>query len=144
VDPSDRRDVPPSGDRVLVVDDEPGVRALMARWARELGYSVDESASAIEALALFDLSPADIVLCDIFMPLRDGHWLVSAIRARGGSTAIVMVTGHHDVRAALTSLQHGLADYLVKPFTRERLREALTRAAAWRRGARSTPTVDPV
>ncbi len=126
----------PSGWHVLVVDDEGGVRALMARWARELGFAVDEAASAADALTAFDAHPADVILCDIFMPLHDGHWLVSAIRARASATAVVMVTGRHDVQAAITSLQHGLADYLVKPFGRERLREALERGVAWCQQAR--------
>jgi DNA-binding NtrC family response regulator len=126
----------PSGWHVLVVDDEGGVRALMARWARELGFVVDEAASAADALTAFDAHPADVILCDIFMPLHDGHWLVSAIRARASATAVVMVTGHHDVQAAITSLHHGLADYLVKPFGRERLREALERGVTWCQQAR--------
>jgi DNA-binding NtrC family response regulator len=127
----------PSGWHVLVVDDEGGVRALMARWARDLGFVVDEAASAADALTAFDAHPADVILCDIFMPLHDGHWLVSAIRARASATAVIMVTGRHDVQAALMSLQHGLADYLVKPFGRERLREALERGVAWCQQARS-------
>jgi DNA-binding NtrC family response regulator len=126
-----------AGARVLVVDDEDGVRALIVRWARELGCTVDEAASAADALAAFDAHPAAIVLADIFMPLHDGHWLVSEIRARAPSTAVVMVTGRQDVRAAVTSLQHGLADYLVKPFGRERLREAIERGLAWRAQGRS-------
>ncbi len=115
---------------MLIVDDERGVRALLARWVRELGYAVDEAESADEALERFAEQPAAVVLCDVGLPTHDGHWLVTELRARGATPAVVMVTGQREVGTALNSLQHGFVDYLVKPFGRDRLREALARGLA--------------
>jgi DNA-binding NtrC family response regulator len=123
--------------RVLVVDDEAGVRALLVRWLHELGCAVTQAATAEEGAGQFDRDPVDVVLCDIALPDHDGHWLVARVRARDRAAGIVMITGRRDVGPALTSLQHGFADFLVKPFSRDRLREAVQKGLAWQSRARA-------
>lgn len=119
---------------VLVVDDEAGVRDLMTRWLRAIGYRVVPAASAEEALAVADTTPVAVALCDIRMPGRDGLWLAEQLRRRSPATALVMATGVQDVGSAVTSLRHGVIDYLMKPFGRDRLREAVERGFEWHRG----------
>lgn len=120
---------------VLVVDDEAGVRDLMTRWLRAIGYTVVPAASAEEALAVVETTPVSVALCDIRMPGRDGLWLAEQIRRRSPDTALVMATGVQDVGSAVTSLRHGVIDYLMKPFGRDRLREAVQRGVDWHRVA---------
>lgn len=120
---------------VLVVDDEHGVRDLMARWLRLSGYSIVAAATADEAIERVQRDSIGVALVDIHMPGHDGHWLTEHLRRRSPDIAVIMVTGLLDVSAACTSLQHGVIDYLVKPFGRDRLREAVQRGFDWRRTA---------
>jgi len=120
---------------VLVVDDENGVRSLMARWLESSGYAVTTAASAEEALGQFEAAPPAVALCDIRMPGHDGVWLAAQIRQQYPETAVIMATGVHDVGPAVTTLRQGVIDYLTKPFGRDRLREAVTRGLEWHESA---------
>jgi response regulator RpfG family c-di-GMP phosphodiesterase len=120
---------------VLVVDDEAGVRELMSRWLRGLGYDVVAAANAEDALrASAERAPA-VALCDIRMPGRDGLWLAEQLRHAFPEVAIVVATGIQDVGSAMSSLRTHATDYLMKPFGRDRLREAVERAMTWHRAA---------
>jgi response regulator RpfG family c-di-GMP phosphodiesterase len=120
---------------VLVVDDETGVRNLMARWLASVGYNVHTAASADEALErVRDLAPA-VALCDIRMPGRDGLWLAHRIRHDAPETAVIMATAVQDAGPAVTSLREGVVEYLTKPFGRERLRECVSRGLEWHKAA---------
>ena len=115
---------------VLVVDDEPPMRRLLARWLEAWGYAVKEAGTATEALETLTAEPASIVLCDIKMPEHDGLWLVERVRARWPKTAIIMTTGVQDVQTVIKTRQEGVVDYVTKPVGRELLSQALCRAAA--------------
>ena len=120
---------------VLVVDDETGVRELMARWLVSGGYDVRTAATADEALdRVHDRAPA-VALCDIRMPGHDGLWLAHQIRNDAPETAVIMATGVQDLGSAVTSLRQGVIDYLTKPFGRDRLRESVSRGLEWHRAA---------
>ena len=120
---------------VLVVDDETGVRDLMARWLSSGGYAVSTASSAVEALDRVHVTAPAVALCDIRMPGRDGLWLAEQIRNDAPQTAVIMATGVQDVGSAVTSLRQGVVDYLTKPFGRERLRESVLRGLDWHRAA---------
>jgi response regulator RpfG family c-di-GMP phosphodiesterase len=121
---------------VLVVDDETGIRELMARWLASGGYAVSTAASASEALDRVHDTPPAVALCDIRMPGQDGLWLANQIRQDAPETAVIMATGVQDVGPAVTSLRQGVIDYLTKPFGRDRLRESVLRGLEWHRAAR--------
>ena len=116
---------------VLIVDDENGVRTLMARWLEAGGFQVTTAASAEEALGRLHESPPAVALCDIRMPGHDGVWLAERIRQEYPETAVIMATGVQDVGPAVQTLRQGVIDYLTKPFGRDRLREAVTRGLEW-------------
>jgi DNA-binding NtrC family response regulator len=101
---------------VLIVDDEPGIRRLLARWIGDVGHHVSEAASAEEALEHMAVEPADIVFCDVSMPGRDGLWLTEQLRARFAKSAIILATGISTVPPR-HSLRGGVLAYLVKPFS---------------------------
>lgn len=121
--------------RVLVVDDEGGVRELMARWLQSGGYEVATASNSDEALHAMQETPAAVALCDIRMPGRDGLWLAGQLRTGFPDTAIIMATGVQEVGCAVASLRQGVVDYLMKPFGRDRLREAVLRGLEWHRSA---------
>jgi putative two-component system response regulator len=118
-------------DPVLVVDDEHGVRDLMVRWLRMSDYPVLAAATADEAFERIQHETVAVALVDVHMPGHDGHWLAEQLRRRSPDIAVIMVTGMLDVGGACNSLQHSIIDYLVKPFTRDRLREAVQRGFDW-------------
>lgn len=120
---------------VLVVDDETGIRDLMSRWLKAVGFSVKTASNAEDALQAMRNRPAAVALCDINMPGHNGLWLAERIRHEHPDTAIIMATALTDVDPAVESLRTGVVDYLTKPFGRDRLREAVTKGVEWHRNA---------
>jgi putative nucleotidyltransferase with HDIG domain len=120
---------------VLVVDDEPFLRDIATLWVRSAGFTAREAASAEAALEALELMAADIALCDINMPGQDGVWLAAQIRELYPTTAIVIATSLVDVETAIASLRNDVVDYLLKPFDRARLSEALALARDWHTAA---------
>ena len=74
---------------VLLVDDEEGIRALMSRWLDGLGHESRQASSAEQALEEMARDEADVAVCDISMPGRDGLWLAAQLRERPSAD------GHH-------------------------------------------------
>jgi CheY-like chemotaxis protein len=114
---------------VLVVDDEPGVRELLRRWLVGWGYAVTTSADAAEALEQMRAQPAEIVLVDIKMPGQDGFWLIDRIHAKWPRTIFIMATAAGEADLIERSKRAGAVDYILKPFGREQLWQALDRAS---------------
>jgi CheY-like chemotaxis protein len=115
---------------LLVVDDEPSVRAIVSRWGASHGYEVVEAESAETALDRMRESAADIALCDLNMPGRNGRWLAERLHADYPHTAVVMTTGS-DRTAAAAELPEGAIACLSKPFTLSELAGAMERALDW-------------
>lgn len=126
--------------KVLIVDDEPAVRSLLARWLTGWGYRVQEAASAADALTAMAAEPADIVVCDISMPEHDGLWLAEQVRASWPATAIIMATGHDESEVVRASRQLGAVAYVTKPFDPHLLRQAVDHASG---RLRFRPSADP-
>jgi response regulator RpfG family c-di-GMP phosphodiesterase len=115
--------------RVLIVDDEEPLRKLLRHWVEAEGATVIEAGTAEEGLALTQSGGAPAVaLCDIRLPGKDGLWLAEQLHLGFPDTVVLMTTGVLEFDAAVHSLQSGVVDYLVKPFSRERLTEAVNRA----------------
>lgn len=122
---------------VLIVDDEADIRRILRRWIVAAGHEVVEAAGATAALEVVATRPADVALCDVQMPGdRDGLWLTTELRRRYPSMAVVLVTGVSTVPTVI-SLQSGVAAYLLKPFERMRLLEALASAVTWHENAKA-------
>jgi CheY-like chemotaxis protein len=113
---------------VLIVDDEEPIRRFLRRRLESWGYKVQEAESATEALERMLSEPAAIAIIDIRMPGRNGLWLAEQIRQRWSKTAIIMATGADDMGSVEKSRKLGAVDYVLKPFDRELLRQALVRA----------------
>jgi len=117
---------------VLVIDDDESLRTVLARWVDVSGaYRARKADSAEEALYAMEREVADVALCDVTMGGRDGVWLASEIRRLYPQTAIIMATGQNDMETVVASLRNDVIDYLLKPFDRRRLAEALTLARDW-------------
>jgi DNA-binding response OmpR family regulator len=117
---------------VLIVDDEERIRVFLRRRLEIWNFVVRDADSATQALELMLAEPADIAIIDIGMPGRDGLWLAEQIRQRWDNTAIIMATGADDIASIEKSRKVGAVAYVLKPFDRELLRQALIRASAKR------------
>lgn len=113
---------------VLVVDDEPRVRELLRRWLEGWGYVVKLAGSATDALEVMLTTPASILVCDIRMSGHDGFWLIDRVRAKWPETAVIMASGVGDLDVVAKARRAGAVDYVTKPFGRELLWQALSRA----------------
>jgi cyclic di-GMP phosphodiesterase len=117
---------------VLIVDDEPAVRDLMARWVSALGLRPQTAASADEALATLRTQQYDLAVIDVMMPGRDGLWLATELRRAHPQMAVVIATAYTDLLAA-DPTGPAVADCLIKPFQRERFALAVDRGRQWRK-----------
>src|SRR5215475_15174591 len=100
--------------RVLVVDDEPGVRESLRIILRD-ECEVDLAGSVEEAFARLREEPPDLVLLDLVMPGRSGFELLSEIGTRPEAPAVVVLTGTTRVATAVEAMKQGAVDYLTKP-----------------------------
>ena len=115
--------------KVIVVDDDEGIRRLLHRWLSDWGYDTRTAASADDALEEMTTSPASIVFCDVMMPVHDGIWLVGQLRERWPETTVIMATGVQDMETVVRMRRQGAVAYVSKPFGRESLHQALQCAA---------------
>lgn len=118
--------------RILIVDDEQGVRQVLSRYLSAPDREIAEADSADAALAAMEKAPADVVFCDIQMPGHDGLWLTTELRKRYPAAAVVLATSVSTV-APKFSMQSGVLAYVVKPFSREAILEAFDTAIHWHR-----------
>lgn len=118
-----------SGLRILVVEDERGVRMLLTRVFEDAGASVVAVASPEEALAEFERRPPDVLVSDIRMPGGDGYQLIRRVRAlpadRGGLTPAVAVSASVDERDVPKILAAGFQRFIRKPFEVAEVRAAI-------------------
>jgi two-component system nitrogen regulation response regulator NtrX len=122
--------------RVLVVDDEAGIRKILERILRGAGYQVECAGDAFQALDALDLRPPDAMTLDIKMPGMDGLGLMENLRQRGLEVPVVVLTGHGDEFTAQECLDAGAAAFLTKPPDRSELLLAVRGAVAQGRLAR--------
>lgn len=126
--------------RILVIDDEPKIRAHTAELLRLEGYDVVEAKNGREGVEKARATPPDLIVCDITMPEMNGHRVLETLRAdaRTALVPFVFLTGWSEQADLRTGMNLGADDYLVKPVVpddllasvRARLRRAEVAAAA--------------
>ena len=117
--------------KILIVDDEAGVRFSLAEVVRERGDEAVAVASGQEALA--HVGDVDAVVTDFMMPGMDGMALLQAIREKDASLPVILLTAHGSERVAVAAIKAGAYDYMVKPFDIDELALLLDRALEARR-----------
>lgn len=100
--------------RVLVVDDEPDIRATVSAMLEIEGYAVAEAANGSDALRSVEEQPPDLILLDMRMPVLDGWGFAAELRRRGHRTPIVVMTAARD--AAHWAAEIAAAAFVSKPF----------------------------
>jgi two-component system response regulator AtoC len=102
--------------RVLVVDDEPGLRQSLGLLLSDAGYAVTAESDGRRALERALAEPFDLVLCDVRMPEMDGLAFLRAYRTKGGTALVIVMSAYGGEDAALAAMKEGAYDYLPKPF----------------------------
>ncbi len=115
--------------RVLVVDDDPGVRYTIREILESAGLTVVDVDGGHAALAALDADPFDLVVTDLRMPGMDGLTLLRTIRARAHPPRVVVITAHGTERTAVEAMKLGAWDYFPKPFDVDALLAVVERAA---------------
>ncbi len=117
--------------KILVVDDDSGIRDALRMILEYEGYEVLSSPDGKTALADLDGTRIDAVLLDIKMPGMDGFEILDRIVARENAPPVLMISGHGDIATAIEATRRGAIDFLEKPPQRERIlvsiRNALSR-----------------
>jgi CheY-like chemotaxis protein len=127
---------------VLIVDDDPRIRNLLAESLTTLGYETHVAADGLEAMENVRSGKLDCVISDIKMPELDGLTLLHQIKAEQPSLPVVMITGFAFQQHRDRALNFGAAGFITKPFRLEKIEEVLQRVMS--RPALTTPAPHPI
>lgn len=117
-----------SAPKVLVVDDEPGIRRSLYGAFTDEGFKVEVAESADEALSKLKESIPDLVFLDIWMPGTDGLQALSEIKRNYPALPVIVMSGHANISIAVKATQQGAFDFIEKPFDLSRVLELVKRA----------------
>jgi two-component system nitrogen regulation response regulator NtrX len=119
--------------RILIVDDEAGVRASLGAVLRDEGYTVDTVDSGEACLDHVVSQPPDVILLDIWLPGLDGLATLERLRERRTEAQVIMISGHASVEAAVRATKLGAFDFIEKPLSIEKTVLAVRNALRQRR-----------
>src|SRR3954466_6565784 len=103
---------------VLLVDDDPDIRGMLAFTLDDSGFPRREAADGAEALLALEEHPPDLMVLDLMMPNLDGFGVLAAMKDRGLAphTPVLILSGKGDERARVRGYELGAHDYVTKPF----------------------------
>ena len=130
--------------RILIVEDDPDIAELVARYLDKAGYTTTRLSSGREALDAVRAKPPDLIVLDLMLPQMDGLEVCRALRANDKTAAIpiIMLTARAEESERIVGLEMGADDYLAKPFSPNEL-VARVRALL-RRAQRVAPASGPL
>ncbi|MBU3056231.1 MULTISPECIES: two-component system response regulator RssB [Pseudomonas] len=100
---------------LLIIDDDEVVRASLAAYLEDSGFSVLQASNGLQGLEVFERAKPDLVICDLRMPQVDGLELIRRISEQEVDTPVIVVSGAGVMSDAVEALRLGAADYLIKP-----------------------------
>ena len=127
--------------RLLVVEDEPNIRELLATSLRFAGFEVVTAADGATAITVASAEQPDLIVLDVMLPDMDGFAVTQRLRENGRHMPVVFVTARDSVEDKVTGLTVGGDDYVTKPFS---LEEVIARIRAVLRRTRGEQTEDAV
>lgn len=126
---------------IMIVDDEPGLRALLRDTLGLAGFEVVEAFDGMHALTLLRTNKPALIVIDINMPLMDGFELVERLRNANDLTPVLMLTARGDKSDIARGLKIGADDYVIKPFGIE---ELILRIKAILRRSNKSPSIPAI
>jgi len=125
--------------RILICDDEPGLRAVIKRYAVSEGHDVVEAGDGMEAVLACKKNQFDIIIMDIMMPGMDGFSAVKEIR-KTSDVPVIMLSARGEEYDKVLGFELGIDDYVIKPFSSKEI--MLRIAAILRRSGKSSSDSD--
>lgn len=116
--------------RILVVDDEPSLRAVLSANLRREGYQPVQATNGAEAIDALAMNDIDVVVTDLRMPHVDGMALLDYATANHPLVPVIMITAHGTVDTAVEAMKKGAFDYITKPFEQSELKVIIGKAVA--------------
>jgi len=114
--------------RALVIDDSRAMRSILGQILKGMGFEVADAVNGREGLArLKEIGPPDVILVDWNMPVMNGYEFLCAVRADPvyNDSRLMMVTTETEMEQMIKALSAGANEYVMKPFTKEVIREKL-------------------
>lgn len=110
---------------ILIVDDENELMTTLVRRLVRRGIQAEGVSTGADAMAWLSERKADVVVLDIILPDMKGTDLMKAIRDKGFDPVIIILTGHASVDLAVSALESGASEYIIKPCPAEELLERI-------------------
>ncbi len=107
--------------RVLIVDDEPGIREVLSDILEDEGYTTFTAEDGVSAMQVLRTEPIDVVLLDVWLPNRGGIDVLSDIKETYPETEVIIITGHATIDLAVKAVKRGAFDFLEKPLSMDRV-----------------------
>ncbi|MCG2429827.1 sigma-54-dependent transcriptional regulator [Aequorivita xiaoshiensis] len=115
-------------ENILIVDDDINILELIQRHLHSLGYHTYKAVSVKEAVAILRDTEIDLLITDLKMPEVDGFQLIQFVSEHYPNMPKLVVTGYPSIQDALSAIKSGAVDYLVKPFTKEELKQGVLKS----------------
>ncbi|AKU91278.1 sigma-54-dependent transcriptional regulator [Vulgatibacter incomptus] len=117
---------------ILIVDDEPNLRKVLAATLKREGYEVEQAADGEQAIERFDEGGIDVVVSDLVMPKVGGFDVLRHVLEKAPDVPVILITAHGTVDSAVQAIKTGAFDYITKPFEQSELRQVIAKAARTR------------
>src|SRR5688572_17337929 len=116
------------GEKILIADDEPSNRKILAQELTHKGFAVDTARGGKEALAKIESAPPDLVILDFMMPDMSGLEVLTELRKRGNDIPVILITAYGSVERAVEVMRAGAYDFITRPFNPDHIEIIVRRA----------------
>lgn len=113
---------------ILIIDDEPIIRKLLARMMELEGYEVFQAADRASGLKLLTAKTPQLVLCDVFLPDGNGVEMVKEIKELQPETEVILLTAHGNIPDGVQAIKNGAFDYITKGDDNNKIIPIISRA----------------
>ncbi len=107
--------------KLMIVDDNEGVRHLVSRWLERVGFIVSQAKDGADALDMIKKEPPDVIIADIRMPKISGLELARMVKRDFPDIKVVLMTAYSSPQTIAQAKREGVDDYLEKPFTQDQV-----------------------